>query len=121
MLILDAYLEIRDFEEMEIAKGKVTFTRIPTLIRIRRSLTKRAHTERVRSLEVGYLTFLNDEGCEYVRDYLEWRMKKEEILTPSSPLIPTEKGTEEEKVGSHVTTEHASYMLKEVVLGRQTV
>jgi hypothetical protein len=108
-------VEIRDFPEMEVSGGKVTFTKIPTLVHVRRSLTKRTHRESDH-LKFGYSTFLNDEGCDYLKAYLEWRIKKGEILTPNSPIIPTEKGTGQKSIGSHITTEHASDMLKAVVI-----
>jgi hypothetical protein len=108
-------LEIRDFPEVKIIDGKVTFTKIPTAIIIRRSLAKRTHRESDH-LKYGYSTFLNDEGCAYLQTYLEWRMKKGEILTPDTPIIPTEKGTKQKGIGSHMTTEHASDMLKGVVV-----
>jgi hypothetical protein len=59
---------------------------------------------------------MNDEGCEYLRDYLEWRMKHGETLTPTSPIIPAEKGAKQRKIGSHITTAHASDTIKAVVL-----
>jgi hypothetical protein len=112
-------LEIRDFPELQVANGKVTFTKIPTRIIIRRSLTKRTHREGDRH-KYGYMTFMNDEGCEYIQDYLEWRMKNGENLTLESPIIPAEKGTAQgkvqKKIGSHITTGHASDLIKDVVL-----
>jgi hypothetical protein len=34
-----------------------------------------------------YFTFLGEEGCEYLKDYLESRLKEGEKLTPDSPIL----------------------------------
>jgi hypothetical protein len=108
-------LEIRDFPEMQVAGGKVTFTKIPTTVIIRRSLAKRTHRESDR-LKYGYMTFLNAEGTDHLRDLLEWRIKKGEILTPKSPIISAEKRTGQKQIGSHITTGHAGDIIKDVVV-----
>ncbi|MCW4008140.1 MAG: hypothetical protein NWF09_05580 [Candidatus Bathyarchaeota archaeon] len=38
-----------------------------------------------------YFTFLGEEGCEYLKDYLESRLKEGEKLMPDSPVL-TPKG-----------------------------
>ncbi|MGA3110956.1 MAG: site-specific integrase [Candidatus Bathyarchaeia archaeon] len=71
-------LTIADLPEIKIEKGTVTFERIPTMIVVRRELSKAGHQ---------YFTFLSVEGCEYVIDYLEERLREGEELTPKSALI----------------------------------
>jgi integrase len=56
----------------------VTFEKIPTLLVVRKELSKAGHQ---------YFTFLGREGCEYLRDYLEERVRLGESLNPDSPLI----------------------------------
>ena len=71
-------LTIADLPELKIEKDSVTFERTPTMILVRRELSKAGHQ---------YFTFLSDEGCEYVRDYLEERLREGEELTSKSALI----------------------------------
>jgi hypothetical protein len=49
-------LRVKDLPEMEIRKTEVVFTKIPTLVRVRQSLSKKSHE---------YFTFLGSEVCEY--------------------------------------------------------
>ena len=74
----DDGLRIRDLPEMHIREGKVEFDTIPTMVVVRADLSKAGHR---------YITFLGDEGCSYIRDYLERRMKEGEVLDPDSDLI----------------------------------
>ena len=49
-------LRIKDFPELEVTGETVEFKKIPMLIRIRSSLSKKGHQ---------YFTFLGIEGCEF--------------------------------------------------------
>ncbi|MEM3875211.1 MAG: site-specific integrase [Candidatus Bathyarchaeia archaeon] len=71
-------LRIRDFPEMRIENGQVVFDEIPTMVIVRPELSKAGHQ---------YFTFLSEEGCEYLKDYLEERINGGEKLTPNSPVI----------------------------------
>ena len=71
-------LRVRDFPEMRIDNGQVTFEKMPTMVVVRPELSKAGHQ---------YFTFLSEEGCEYLKDYLEERMRNGEELTPNSPII----------------------------------
>jgi len=71
-------LRVRDFPEMRIEDGQVVFDKIPTMVIVRPELSKAGHQ---------YFTFLSEEGCEYLKDYLEERIKGGEKLTPNSPII----------------------------------
>ncbi|MCD6537696.1 site-specific integrase [Candidatus Bathyarchaeota archaeon] len=71
-------LRIRDFPEMRIEGDSVEFERIPTMVVVRPELSKGGHQ---------YFTFLSEEGCEYLKDYLEERMLEGEELTADSPII----------------------------------
>jgi site-specific recombinase XerD len=71
-------LRIRDLPEMCIVGKRVKFDRVPTMVVVREELSKGGHR---------YFTFLGDEGCEYLREYLEDRIRKRENFTPDSPVI----------------------------------
>jgi hypothetical protein len=71
-------LKICDFPEMRISNGTVEFEQIPTMIMVRKSLSKTGNQ---------FFTFLCEEGCEYLKEYLEWRMRRNEKLSSHSPII----------------------------------
>ena len=78
-------LRIKDLPEMRIEGENVTFTKAPTMVVVRASLSKAGH---------NYFTFLTSEGCEYVQAYLEKRVAIGENLTPGSPIIAVTPGFE---------------------------
>ncbi len=72
-------LRVKDIPEM-VVEGQVEFNQIPTMIIVRRELSK---------ARFQYFTFLGEEGCEYLKDYLEERMRGgEEINSESSIITP---------------------------------
>ena len=71
-------LIVKDFPEMRIEDDQVIFEKTPTMVVVRPELSKAGHQ---------YFTFLSEEGCEYLKDYLEERMLDGEELTPESPII----------------------------------
>jgi hypothetical protein len=71
-------LRIRDLPEMKVEGDSVDFEQIPALVVVRKELSKAGHQ---------YLTFLSEEGCEYLKDYLEERIREGEELSPDSSLI----------------------------------
>jgi hypothetical protein len=75
-------LMLKDLPEMSVEKGKVVFAKTPTMIVVRPPLSKGRHK---------YLTFLSNEGCTYLKEYLEQRAGLGENLTPESPIIAHER------------------------------
>ncbi len=75
-------LRLRDLPDLEVGGGGAAFSVTPAQLIVRRSLSKAGHQ---------YFTFLSDEACGYVADYLEARMRGGESLTPDSPLVTPEK------------------------------
>ncbi|RLI96800.1 MAG: site-specific integrase [Candidatus Aenigmatarchaeota archaeon] len=71
-------LRVKDLPEIRIEGERVKFEQIPTMIIVRPELSKTRHQ---------YFTFLSEEGCQYLKDYLEERMLNGECLTPNSPII----------------------------------
>jgi len=78
-------LEVRDLPEMLVEDGEVSFPVRPTMVGVRRELSKAKHR---------YFTFLGEEGCTYLKEYLETRMAKGETLEPRSPVIAVNRGWE---------------------------
>jgi len=75
-------LTLRDLPELRIEKGEVSFEKVPTMIIVRPNLSKARHK---------YFTFLINEGCTYLKEYLEERLRSGERLRPESPLIVHER------------------------------
>lgn len=71
-------LRVRDIPELRIENGKVTFEALPARVNVRASLSK---------TKQKYFTFLPEEGCTYLAEYLESRIREGEELTSDSPII----------------------------------
>jgi integrase len=71
-------LRIRDLPELQLKGDKLTFDEIPTMVIIRSSLSKARQQ---------YFTFLSEEACGYLKDYLEERLMDGEKLTPDSAMV----------------------------------
>ena len=78
-------LRIQDLPEMIIKGKEVAFTRMPTMIMVRNSLSKAGHK---------YFTFMTKQGCDFIKAYLEKRMAEGEALDESSALVAIKKGRE---------------------------
>jgi hypothetical protein len=71
-------LRMRDLPELKIKGSEVSFEKIPTMVVVRSSLSKARHQ---------YFTFLTEEACSYLKDYLEERLRDGEQLTPDSAIV----------------------------------
>ncbi len=79
-------LRLSDLPEVVVESKGVSFRKIPTIVTVRASLSKAKHK---------YFSFLGSEGTAYLREYLDERIRREELLGPDSSLITHER---EEKV-----------------------
>lgn len=78
-------LTLSDIEELDV--DSLTFDVMPTRINVRNNLSK---------ARFKYFTFLGEEGCRYLLDYLQERRSAGELLTPESSLLipnPTNRST----------------------------
>ena len=87
----DDGLKMKDLPEIKVENGKVVIAKVPTMVIARKTLSKAGHQ---------YFTFLSQEGCQYLQEYLEWRLRKGEELLPETPVI-----TFHERKGKYVTPE----------------
>jgi hypothetical protein len=71
-------LKLGDLPGLKVQDKSIEFEQIPLQIVVRPGLSKAGHL---------YFTFLSQEGCNYLKDYLEERLRKEEKLNEDSPLI----------------------------------
>ncbi|QQG48747.1 MAG: site-specific integrase [archaeon] len=76
----DDGLRVSDLPELTVGEdGSVSFARTPAMVMVRRTLSKSGRQ---------YLTFLPEQGCGYVREYIGWRVRiTGERVGPSSPLV----------------------------------
>ncbi len=108
-------LEIRDLPEMSMDRKNVSFPVIPTMVVVRSELSKAGHK---------YLTFVTDEGCEYLKAYLEERLAWGETLHPRSAVIAVTPGYEEigwrhgERETKHITTKTVTKEIRDAMRPR---
>ena len=93
-------LTLKDFPEMEVEGDEVSFVKVPTLVVMRSGLSKAGHR---------YLTFLGEEGCGYLKEYLENRLLRGERLDEDSAVIAVTFGYE--NIGNRVSQESDSRLL----------
>jgi len=81
-------LMLKDLPELKIDGDKAVFDKTPTMVVVRPMLSKARHK---------YFTFLSGEGCTYLKEYLEERIRGGEKLKPTSPVIAHERSEAAEK------------------------
>jgi hypothetical protein len=74
----DNGLRIGDLPELRIEGDVVEFGEVPTMIVVKPELSKAGHK---------YVTFLSEEGCDYLKEYLEERMRNGEKLNKRSSIL----------------------------------
>ena len=75
-------LTVDDIPEMAVENGEVKFSRIPAVVKVRSEISKTGK---------AYITFIGDEGCSYLKAYIEERIRSGEQITKNSPLIVASK------------------------------
>ncbi|MDE1820942.1 MAG: site-specific integrase [Euryarchaeota archaeon] len=78
-------LRVGDLPDLEVRGKSVEFLRTPAMVIVRPELSKAGHR---------YFSFLSREGCDYLREYLESRLRSGEALTARSGIIRPEAGPE---------------------------
>jgi len=131
-LVADDGLKVGDLPDLKIEHeldgagnvtgGTVSFLNIPTTVVCRKSISKVGHL---------YFAFLPSEACQYLKNYLEWRMRMKvlrkknshgkeigevrvpgERLAPESPLIAAIKNQRY----SHITTTNVCFDIKQAII-----
>ena len=96
-------LKVKDFPEMTIKGETVNFHETPTLVNVRKTLSKNGKQ---------FFTFLCDEGCDYLKQYLEWRLRRGEKLNAESPIITP---FHEHLAGAHIRTTNISDFIRKAI------
>jgi len=106
-------LAVKDMPEMKIEGKHVRFTKVPTMVVVRSSLSKAKHK---------YFTFLTSEGCEYLKAYLEKRLASGEELTAESAVIAVTPGYEKtlyrKNSKDFITTKNVTREIREAMRPR---
>jgi len=71
-------LRLGDFIEAKISDNEIEFTKIPTMLIVRKSLSKARHQ---------YFTFVPEQTITYIKDYLAKRVDQGEKLGKDTPLL----------------------------------
>ncbi len=71
-------LRLKDLPELRIDGDQVAIEKVPTQVRVRKTLSKARHQ---------YFTFLGEEGCKYLKEYLDARIRAGEKLEAESPIV----------------------------------
>ena len=101
-------LKVGDLPELKDHQDHVEFTRIPTLVSVRPSLSKTNHK---------YLTFLPKEGCDHLTAYLNNRRSVGEKLTLDAPVITKKPGFKGYSTG-FMTTRNVSRIIRKAMRPR---
>ncbi len=103
-------LRLRDFPDVtaDNATKTVTLQRMPVMFVVRVPISKARHQ---------YFSFLCDEGCIYLKEYLEQRMRDGEALTPDSPIILRCQTWQSERFRKNpfINTPNVGDMIREVM------
>ena len=75
-------IRLGDIEGLSIDRNGVKFEKVPAKITIRKTISKKRNE---------YFTFLGQEGCNYIRLYLNERINQGEEINKDSPLITYSK------------------------------
>ncbi|MCL4480773.1 MAG: site-specific integrase, partial [Candidatus Thermoplasmatota archaeon] len=75
-------LKVKDIPDLKIDGDQITFLRVPAQVNIREELSKSGKK---------YFSFLGQEGCMYLQNYLIERIRSGETITKDSAIITAAK------------------------------
>ncbi len=96
-------LKVKDILELSINNGEPEFSTTPAMIVVRKNLSKNGRQ---------FFTFLNSEGCDYLKQYLKWRIMRGEKITKESPIITP---VHDRIVGDHIRTTNISDLIRKAI------
>ena len=103
----DDGLKLSDIPDLTIQNDNITFEKTPAQIIIRPELSKARHQ---------YFSFIAEEGCTYIKEYLKSRINNGEKLTKDSPLIlPDTKMSRKEYENPFLETQLVSREIKKAI------
>ena len=100
-------LQVKDIPEMKIRDGHVEFEKEPVRVIVRPNLNK--------GQKHGYTTFLGHEGTTYLKEYMEFRISEEEIISDSSPIIQFDRNARREH--TYLQTHYIEREIRIAIIG----
>ncbi len=97
-------LKIKDIPDLKIDGEEITFLRVPAQVIVRGELSKSGKK---------YFTFLGQEGCMYLENYLIERIRSGEVITQESAVITAAKLGYRNK--QHVTTINIGDLMRNAI------
>ena len=97
-------LKVKDIPDLQIEGDKISFLKVPAQVNIREELSKSGKK---------YFTFLGQEGCMYLQNYLTERIRSGEIITPDSAIITASKLAQRNK--QHITTINVGDLMRNAI------
>ena len=103
-------LKVMDFPDLVIdnENGRVDWKNIPALVKVRKELSKK---------NFHYITFLNAQGCEYVKEYLEQRMQDYPILNSHGKEVGMAPGERLTSQSAILTMKYATQKMNRSQIG----
>ena len=97
-------LKVKDIPDLQIEGDKISFLKVPAQVNIREELSKSGKK---------YFTFLGQEGCMYLQNYLIERIRSGEIITQESAIITASKLAQRNK--QHITTINVGDLMRNAI------
>ena len=97
-------LKVKDIPDLRIEGDKITFLKVPAQVVVREELSKSGKK---------YFSFLGQEGCMYLENYLIERIRSGEIITPDSAIITPSKLAHRNK--QHITTINIGDLMRNAI------
>lgn len=95
-------LRISDLVDLNIEGDKIEIAKMPLRIRVRTSLSKN---------NKEYYTFLSKEGCVYLKEYLDERLRQEKLKSNSPLIVPAQSNNK-----SFLATHYVSRFIKDAIV-----
>lgn len=101
----DDGLRVGDLSELKVKDGVIEFKKTPTLVKVRKTLSKTGNP---------YFVFLPEQGCAFLKEYLEWRARSGEALGDGSAII-TDSRPSKLGVTGHIRTPVVGRIVRRVI------
>ena len=97
-------LKVKDLPDLKVEGNQVSFLRVPAQVNIREELSKSGKK---------YFTFIGQEGCLYLQNYLIERVRSGETITAKSAIITAAKLGHRSK--QHITTTNIGDLMRNAI------
>jgi integrase len=99
-------LMVKDIEDLDVET--LSFTKIPAKINVKAQLSK---------ARFNFFTFISEEGCRYIEEYLTERKRNGEIINSNTPIILPLTTMNRKGTNNFLTTGSISIELRKAITG----